>query len=174
MAANRFELGDEGQTERAVTRLALIAAAGETATSWDLTGWAGGAVQAAALEVLGLWLEGRGDGGPVEARDAIERTRAFLIANGEARFEKLPRTGDWNIINRAGWHDLDTFYISTDAWKEIHSGSDPARAARHLQAAELLEPGDGRNITKRLAESEVRGRPRVYAVKREIIGAGDN
>lgn len=176
MAAQLFKLQGEGQTERAVTRMALIAAGGELATSWGLTGWPDGASQSAALEVFGLWLDGRGGDGPAEARDAIERTRAFLIANGEARFERLGMIGEWNIINRAGWRDSTaaTYYISTDAWKEIHKGSDPTRAARHLHATGFLEPGDGRNLTQRMPQSDVRGRPRVYAVKGEIMGAGED
>ena len=55
------------------------------AAAFNLTAWSMGAAREAALDVLGLWLDGRGGAGPAEAREAIERTRAFLVAHGAAR-----------------------------------------------------------------------------------------
>jgi uncharacterized protein (DUF927 family) len=174
MAAQRFDLSGEGQTERATARLGLVAAAGELATSFGLTGWTPGVARDAALDVLGQWLDGRGGGGPAEAREAVERVRAFLVAHGDARFEPVTKDEDDRpVINRAGWRDEGVFYIAADAWREIHKGADPARAARHLLDAGFLEDGDGRNLTVRMSRN-VPGRPRAYAVSAEIMGAGDD
>lgn len=177
-AAHRFDLGGEGQTARAAARLGLIAAAGEMATAWGLTGWPEGAAQEAALEVLGLWLDGRGGGGAAEARDAVARVRAFLAAHGSARFEPLIGDGTEKaepsrpVVNRAGWSAGGLFYVSTDAWREMHAGADPKRAAKLLAKAGFLEmDADGRH-TKKLPRS-VAGRPRAYAVKAEVMGADD-
>jgi hypothetical protein len=68
----------------------------------------------------------------------------------------------------------DRFHISTDTWKEIHAGADPTRAARHLLEAGLLTPGDRDHLQKRLPASAVKERPRAYAVKRTILGMGDD
>lgn len=173
-ATRRFGLKSEGQSLRATDRLGIIAAAGELATAWGLTGWAPGAALDAALDVLGRWIEGRGGCGPAEARDAVERVRAFLVAHGDARFEPVTKTSDHRPVNnRAGWREGPTFYIATDTWKEIHKGADPSRAARYLNDAGFLTPGDGKNLAGK-APRGIEGRPRVYVVKAEILGAGDD
>jgi uncharacterized protein (DUF927 family) len=173
MATRRFDLSGEGQTERATARLGLVAAAGELATAFGLTGWPPGAARDGALDVLGHWLDGRGGGGPAEAREAVERVRAFLVAHGESRFAPLTNGHDARpVINRAGWRDDGIFYIAADTWRDIHKGADPARAARHLRDAGFLDCGDGRNLAVRMPR-DVPGRPRAYAVRDKIMGAGD-
>ena len=103
----------------------------------------------------------------------MARVRAFLVAHGDARFEPVHKgEDDRPLPNRAGWREGGTFYVAADAWREIHKGADPSRAARHLLAAGFLTPGDGRNLATR-APRGVAGRPRVYAVSDEIMGAGD-
>lgn len=173
LAAERFGLMGEGQTERAAARLGLVAAAGELATAFGLTGWPPGTARDAALDALGVWLAGRGGAGPLEAADAIARVRAFLAAHGDSRFEPVTKDEDHRpVINRAGWRDGDNFLIAADAWREIHRGADPKRAARHLADAGLLTPGEGRNLAARAPRS-VEGRPRVYVVSADALGAGD-
>ena len=181
-AVERFRLTGEGQTERAAQRLGLIAAAGEAATAYGFTGWPAGTARDAALEALGLWLDGRGGAGPAEAREAVARTRAFLVAHGSSRFEAvgaaLPSDGiafgsGRRVIDRAGWWDGSLFFIAADAWRTVHRGSDPKRAARHLLAAGHLVSGDGRNLATKLAASLVPERPRAYAIRSDILGADD-
>ena len=180
-AIERFGLTGEGQTERAAQRLGLIATAGEAATAYGLTGWPAGAARDAALEALGLWLDGRGGAGPAEAREAVARTRAFVVTHGSSRFEAVgaavaagnPFSEPRRTIDRAGWRDGAVFYVATDAWRMVHRGSDPKRAARHLLAAGLLVPGDGRNLATRLPTSLVAERPRAYAIRSDILGADD-
>ena len=171
-AAERFGLRDDGQTARAADRLGLVAAAGETATAYGLTGWPPGAALEAALEVLGSWIAARGGVESAEKRDAIERVRAFLVAHGEARFEPIGDVAGRPVANRAGWREGTTYYIAADSWREIHAGGDPGRAARHLLEVGLLTAGEGRNLAARAPRS-IPGRPRVYAVSAEIMGAGN-
>ena len=155
-------------------RLGLIAAAGELATEWGLTGWKAGTASEAAHTVLALWFEGRGGAGPAEARDAVKRVRAFLSAHGGSRFETGAGTGQ-KVHNRAGWRDPDRewFYIARDVWAdEVHAGSDPTRAARHLADAGLLER-DGRHLAVK-APRDVPGRPRAYKVSAKILDADDD
>lgn len=70
---SRNSLDGEGQTERALTRFALIGAAGELATKFGLTGWSVGTAEAAAHEVFDHWLGSRGGHEPAEKREAIIR-----------------------------------------------------------------------------------------------------
>lgn len=170
LANERFGASEDGQLQRAIARLGLIAAAGELATQFELTGWQKGDAQNAALDTFSLWLDGRGGSGPSEARDALERVRYFLTAHGGTRFERIDEFGnDRPIINRAGWLDGGTYYIAQDAWKEIHKGSDPVRAARHLRDAGFLTPGEGGNLAFKMPR-KVSGRPRAYAVSEKIMG----
>lgn len=177
-AFRRFAIAEpDGQIARATKRFGLLAAAGEAASALGLTGWPTGEARDAAFALLELWLSARGGSGPAEAREAIERTRAFVSAHGGSRFQWIAANGEGQfekVINRAGWRDTSHFYIASDAWRgEVHAGADPTRAAAHLKEAGLLDPdGDGRS-TRRLPRG-VAGRPRAYAVPIEILGAGDD
>lgn len=160
----------EGQVERGVARFALIAAAGELATRLGLTGWPPGAAESAAMEILDLWIATRGGVEPEEKRRAIARIRAFLSEHGSARFEDLkPNSASQRISNRAGWRDKEWFYISADCWKQIHGGSDPTQAARYVRTAGYLRVEEEGRMTVRLLTGRD-GRPRAYAVSREILG----
>jgi putative DNA primase/helicase len=177
-AVERFSLDAEGQVSRAVDRVSLVAAAGEMATVWGLTGWKPGAALDAALIVLGLWLDGRGGRGAAEAREAVERARAFIVAHGASRFEDISGSNangpkDRPINNRAGWKDGKLFYVPPTVWAEIHKGADPKRAAQHVAAAAFLDAPERDRFTKK-APRGVDGRPNCYAVKAEIIGGDDD
>ena len=166
----------EGQTLRARERFALIAAAGALASEFGITGWEPGAAQQAAVTGLRLWLDGRGGSGPTEARQAIERTRAFLVKHGEARFERISDDPDQRHrgpSNRAGWRDGAHFYIAEDAWTELHRGADAKRAAGHLRDAGLLVPEGPRRL-KRKVPRAAGVNIRAYCVKVEIMGADDD
>ncbi|MEM6550488.1 MAG: DUF927 domain-containing protein [Pseudomonadota bacterium] len=168
------EFGDDGQTSRAARRFALIAAAGEMATAFGLTGWKEGEAADAAIEVMRVWLRGRGGSGPGEAKEAIERTRKFLIEHGASRFEQLPDEGcsapQRAVHHRAGWSDGDVYYIAADVWRsEVHSGSDHQHAAKHVLAAGYIHEREGDRLTTKLGRS-VRGRPRAYAISSAILG----
>lgn len=165
--------GNDGQVARALKRFAMIAAAGELASAMGLTGWPSGEARRAALVALEVWLNGRGGAGDYETRDAIRRTRAFLIAH-ESRFEALGADADSTppVHNRAGWKDTGMFYVAADVWREIHAGADATRAAKALERANLLQRGEGRNLQTRITTAK--GRPRAYAVRVAILGVEDD
>lgn len=163
----------DGQVERAISRFGLAAAAGEFASRKGLTGWQTGTAFDAALACFKAWLANRGGEQPQEARDAIARVRDFVTKYEHTRFQVLGATdSERSLYERAGWRDPEYFYFSTDGWKDVHKGADPARAARYLRDAGLLQPGDGNNLAVR-AFSINGSRPRVYMVRIAIMGAGD-
>ena len=89
-----------------------------------MTGWPPSVARAAALEVFGLWLEGRGGAGAHEASEAVARVRHFLIAHGTSRFEQVDETT--RTVNRAGWRRPGLFYIAPDVWREeVNKGAGP-------------------------------------------------
>ena len=174
-SANRaLTLPDEGQTRRALGRFALIAAAGEMATAWGLTGWPKGEASRAALAALRLWIDGRGGVGPAEDREAVARTRAFIAAHGSARFDRLDDDGSApRVANRAGWRDGESFFVAADTWsREIHAGADPAQAARAVRAAGFLVADAGERLQTKAPRAA--GRARCYCIRAEIMGSGDD
>ena len=176
-AESQFDLAVEGQTVRVAQRLGAIAAAGEMATGLGFTGWPEGSATQAAMSVLELWLTGRGGAGAHEAKDAIKRIRAFILAHGASRFERFgdgDRDERSTIVNRAGWTDGDTYYFGQDAWREVHQGADATRAARYVaDAGFLITDQNERHLTKRMPTAADRSRPRAYGVRAEIMGFSD-
>lgn len=98
----------EGQAYRAAQRFSLVAAAGELATLWGITGWSQGESVKAAEICFKAWLMHRGGDGNQEVAAMFAQVRLFFELNGEARFT------DWNrtvaddthaakTLNRAGY-----------------------------------------------------------------------
>lgn len=79
-----------GQAQRAALRFALVAAAGELATRWGITGWYQGEALKAADVCFKAWLVQRGGAGNQEANAMLSQVRGFFELHGEARFT------DWN------------------------------------------------------------------------------
>jgi len=57
--AVQYTLSNDSQVSHAVKQFALIAAAGELATDWEVTDWPDGTARDAAVEALGDWLKNR-------------------------------------------------------------------------------------------------------------------
>jgi len=157
-----------------------VAAAGELATEFGRPGWPPGMAADAALEALGRGRDGRGGAGAAEACEAVERTRAFLLKEGAARFEVIGATEDFidahparPVHARAGWRLGELYFIHPAAWAEIHAGSDAKRAAHHVADAGFLETDADDRLTKRTPKA-VPKRPRCYAVKASIMEGADD
>jgi putative DNA primase/helicase len=91
----RFEAGADltqgvtkadGQVKRALRRFAIIATAGELAIEAGVIRWPPVTAMRALLDLFEAWLENRGGTKPAEDRDALDRTRAFLVRHGDSRF----------------------------------------------------------------------------------------
>lgn len=164
----------DGQIERAIARFGLAAAAGEYAAQHGVTGWPDGTAMEAVLGCFKTWIATRGGSAPIEALRAIRNVRAFVTKYEYSRFQVFGANDEERLHReRAGWRDDQFFYISRDAWWEIHKGADPTRAARYLRDARLLQPGDGRNLSSK-PPSEFGIKSRVYKISRDIMGAGDD
>ncbi len=167
--AKKYHPLADGQVARATERFALIAAAGEMATRYDVTGWPQGTALNALLAVWRCWVEGRGSAGPLEAPEAIARVKDFLTAHGAARFEVIDKTGlERPVADRAGWVDERCYYITPGAWKKVHSGMDPKKAGGHLQEAGFLHVVESKGHQYRVSLPDG-SRPRVYAIRRAIL-----
>ena len=160
-----FNPPSNGVIARALSRFALIAAGGQLATTFGLTGWPEKTALDAAKMAFGEWLDAQEDVDQTEMEGAIERTRTYLVKYGTERFE---RAGVAPLDRRAGFADTEYFYIDADAWREIHHGYDCKRAALNLNSTGLLTRGEGKNI-QRKTPLTLSGRSRGYAVRSEIV-----
>lgn len=161
--------GADGQVERVAQRFALIAAAGELARQIGILPWQPDEAMQAAAKCFKDWIAARGGHGPAETRAAVDQVRAFLLANGMARFYPAWEEGD---ARPAPFRDLAGFrqktaegwdyFITSDAWKEICAGLDPRRTASVMKQLGLIGGEDGHNA--KVMRVPGHGRLRLYHV----------
>lgn len=110
------------QVRRAGNRFALVAAAGELATSAGVTGWLAGQAAWGVRQCFNAWLAARGHLDNGEDASMQRQVRQFIEAHGEARFTWWHRAMDDHApktMNRVGFRRL----IGGDG-KPIKSNSD--------------------------------------------------
>lgn len=160
----------DGQVQRVMERFVIAAISGELATRFGLTGWSKGWATSAAFEIFNEWLDARAGATREEVDEAAKRTASYLSKN-MARFACL-NADEADPID--GWFDEDWVYMRPECWGEIHPGEDLREMSRLLDLAGLLRTQAGEGLQYRMGR-KVRGRPRVYAIKkREILGHLEN
>jgi putative DNA primase/helicase len=100
-----------GQVHRVGRRFALVAAAGELATTAGLTGWPEGEATQAAKSCFDAWLSARGGNGNAEEYSMLAQVRSFIQLHGAGRFTWWHRAGDDhapNTLSRAGYRRMVT------------------------------------------------------------------
>jgi uncharacterized protein (DUF927 family)/phage/plasmid primase-like uncharacterized protein len=147
--------GAAGQVQRVARRFALVAAAGELATHYGLTGWAHGESERAAKACFAAWLEAFGGAGNREERAMLAQVRAFFETHGASRFEDMSATTDQRIINRAGFYRTGDdgsreYIVLPEAFRrEVCQGFDTKAITGALLAAGWVEAGkDGKATQK--------------------------
>jgi putative DNA primase/helicase len=178
--------GASGQVLSVAGRFALIAAAGNLATEYGITGWNEGEADNAAGACFEAWLGQRGTTGDREAQKGIEQVRAFLESHGSSRFEAAWGTPgntmqphEQRVINRAGFKKRSAednreaawdYYVLPEAMKEICKGHDHKAICRALAKAGLLVPAgtdDKLSISMHVPQH---GQVRLYHLKAALLG----
>jgi putative DNA primase/helicase len=149
--AGKVPHGADGQVIRAAQRLGLIAAAGELATRFGLTGWRKGEARDGAAWALEQWIKGRGGLEPAEVRQAIEQVRLMIEAHGESRFHSLDDADSRPVANRLGWRkgagSEREWWILPTTWRaEVCTGLDPQFVAHLLVARGILRKQGGKEL----------------------------
>jgi putative DNA primase/helicase len=186
--------GADGQVMRVAQRFALVAVAGELAQAFGILPWEPGEAVKAAGKCFKDWLRERGGIGDAETTGGIEQVRAFLQADGMARFipaweqeeqEKGSKQSP-HMSQRApipqrdvagfrrktnnGWE----FFIATTAWKEVCAGFNPTMLAKTLRDRGWLLPDtDGKHIQKSVSVPG-HGQGRYYQITAQFLGDGDH
>ncbi len=97
--------GGEGQHMRVADRCALLAFAGELATTYGLTGWPEGEATKAAEIAYQLWATDRTKGTDEKQR-LCRQLLEFIERHGDSRFSKRSDSENAMVIhNRAGWYE---------------------------------------------------------------------
>jgi uncharacterized protein (DUF927 family) len=93
----------DGQVMRVARRFALVAAAGELATCFGLTGWQSHESIDAVRCCFESWLSVFGGAKDREERQILERVHLFLLENAESRFQDSSESNGRPIQKRAGF-----------------------------------------------------------------------
>jgi uncharacterized protein (DUF927 family) len=172
--------GCDGQIQRVAERFALVAAAGEMATAFGITGWQPGEAAKSAHACLQAWIQARGGTGPQEERVILSQVRLFFEQHGESRFSEWEEPDARTTINRAGFRrkivtDIDNgsyeYYVLNETFREeICNGFNCQTAAKLLVQKDILQPGtDGR--TSKLVRLPGMGQVRCYHINRAVLEA---
>lgn len=141
----------EGQAVRAAERFALLAMAGELATSYGVTGWPMGEAIKAASAGLTAWQRLRGDrpkGTTTERGQVLDAVKAFIERHGSSRFsdaDELPdKHGATVVRDRAGWWRDTTqqgrrYLFHATGMRDALAAFDFRRATEELKAVGAWE-----------------------------------
>ena len=190
--AEHVPKGADGQVERVAQRFALVAAAGEISTAYSILPWREGEATTAAARCFGDWLAARGGIEASEIRDAIERVRAFVSANGLSRFlaaweDDGHKNGSVNADSRqpppicdlAGFRkrsgDGWDCYVTPSAWRgEACQGFDAkATAAALVERGFLIPPENGPHRATFMSVPGY-GKMRLYHLSARLLEGDQN
>ena len=159
--------GSDGQIERVAGRFGIIAAAGEMATEFGLTGWGKGAATDAASWAFSQWIEAQG-GGAIEERQAIAQVRQIIEQYGDSRFQSLDDCDARPVNDRLGWRQNTTdgpeWYATPENFKtQICAGLNPQKVAKILSERGMLhkQKGQGYQCTRTVFGKDLK----VYVLK---------
>jgi len=181
-----------GEVSRVASRFALVAFAGELASSFGITGWTKDAARDAALQMFKEWIANRGGTGNADEEKAVAQVRRFLAQHGSARFQH-GRNDNRTIVNQAGFinegEGEDENPLNRDEGEantvdegereycifsavfrdEVCAGEDPTMVVKALDKRGYLVKGtDGKAQAVRWAPS-LKKSMRVYAVSNVIF-----
>ena len=161
---------------RAATRFGLIAAAGELATSFGITGWPPGeAIKAAEVCYL-AWIDARGGSGSHEEQAIISQVKRFFALHGASRFcPSGTHPQEDKTINRAGYRKFECedteFCVFPEVFKaEIAAGFDPSKVIEFCVKEGLLRPYSERDMTHPIRPAGHKKTNRFYLFTSKVLG----
>ena len=113
------EFPQDGVSDRALRRFALIALAGELATRYGITGWQKDDAINAAHDVMRLWCIGR-DLPTLTDLDTTRSRIAQFVSDNVSLLEPFPCSTATLPVGKKGWVDEDTYYFTREAWELMH------------------------------------------------------
>ncbi len=165
------------QAHRVAKRFAIVATAGEVATSANITGWQSGQATTAVMTCLDNWLDNYGRDGEHEQRQIIEHIKAFIEQHGSSRFQPCFRNTrldfEERTPNRVGYRNMDTgdYYFSKETFDKVCEPFSKKKVLQVLEEADLLLLNQGDRKIYKAPDTLFSGkqRPSVYAVTANIL-----
>lgn len=166
-----------GQVSRAFHRFALVAAAGELATQFGITGWEIGEAANAVMICFHDWLQARGSVGMQEEDVAIAQVRKFFEMHGSSRFGSIQlEPPESKTMNRAGFKKFTEqgieYLVLPEVFKsEICAGLDFKFVSKICIQHGLLIPGSDGKATRpeRIPALSEKSTVRVYKFSSNIL-----
>jgi putative DNA primase/helicase len=158
-------LNASGQEQRAATRFATFALAGELATEYRLVPWESGAATRAAAECFAMWRNFRGRGTD-ERQQIVSQLIGFIESHGDSRFSYASQS--LLVHDRAGWiMDSDdegrVFMFTAAGMNSALSGFDLRLALNELEELGVILPANADG--ERAKTANINGvRHRLYHV----------
>lgn len=169
------QAGTSGQVIRVARRFALVAAAGELASGYGLTGWPAGEASGAVSQCFASWLDSFGGAGSREDRALLAQVRAFFETHGACRFEHLAATDEQRIVNRAGfWRDGEEggrqFLVLPEVFRrELCAGFDARAAAKTLIDSGVVLAGEDGKSSRKVRLPGIGTTARVYVFTGKVF-----
>jgi len=164
------------QVIRVFDHFALIAATGELATRFGVTGWAEEEALHGVMKCFQSWLDNRGDLGMQEEKEAISQVRSFFELHGESRFTPWERGPEDRIrtINRMGYrretNEGPEFYVFTDSFrKEVCKGLDYRSVEKICIKKGFLIPDRKGSPTRGERLPEMKKNKRCYRFSADVL-----
>ena len=171
------------QVSRVLNRFSIVAAAGEIATEFGLTGWRIGEASEAAYKCFQSWLSNlKSSKNSHEEMQALDRVRSFIERYGESRFTDLNRIKDDHAprtLDRAGYRGQEAgedgyleyvYYFTQTVFKEeVCKGLSWKMTIEALKKHGRLKHQPDRNVHKTPTEVETGKRVPCYAVRSSIL-----
>ena len=178
LALPAFAVEGDGQVKRGAARFAILALAGELATSYGITGWPEGAATEAAAELFTAWQQDRGGNNANKEQAQIrQRVAEFIELHGASRFQDADNP-QAVVHNRAGWRESTSggvvYLFTASGMREATKGLDFKRSLDVLvQCGALPKPGaDGKRGTPKNIKGE--GSKRVYVIDPDHLEDDDH
>lgn len=169
----------DGQIYRVAKRFALVAAAGELATHFGVTGWSKQDAINAAKTCFLDWLETLGGTGPKEEHAILSQVKLFFEQHGDSRFTPKDSSLEHKTINRAGFKNTSTegeieFFVFPETFKkEIAKGFEPSEVSRICLKHGLLRPGSKGEATRSERFPHSKKNTRCYRFTSKVLGDED-
>ncbi len=180
---NYLPAGCDGQVRRVADRFSLLAAAGEAAAFFGITGWNTGEASTAALQCFQSWLIERGGIGSGEVSDARRRLAEAIEVHGASRFSSWDVDHRRIIVtNRYGYvkglprsdeeqaHKVEYFFVRS-ALDEILQGLDYRSTMDGLMETGVIIPqGPKMDKPNKVYKVPSEGKSiRLFAVDLEVL-----
>ena len=171
---------ESSQAGRVADRFAVMALAGEQASSWGLVGWPAGTAANACRQLFREWLARMGDGNS-EDRQILRGVADFIALHCDSRFSDV-RTEHAcaTVRDRAGYYEVSLdkrlYLFNAPALLEAAAGYGQERIVRALATAGALAKADqeaGRNRRTKKYRTPGGGTARFYVIDPEKLEMED-